>query len=183
MPNLLPDNLDTAIIRLFKALYDAAPGYTFLNVARGYGTEAAFSTAINANFASQTNAQWALNIANNLHLTGTALSAAQAYLIGNLNAGFTRAAVLSAAVKGLAGLESDGAWGAAATYFNASNLTSYQYSIDPSHTSTDLIGVLRLADEPNTAPSRLPTPTAPPKAVLPSPARCLPTTAISKAMP
>ena len=152
MPNLLPDNLDTAIIRLFKALYDAAPGYTFLNLGRGYGTEAAFSTAINANFASQTNAQWALNIANNLHLTGTSSSAAQAYLIGNLNAGFTRAAVLSAAMKGLAGLEGDGAWGAAATYFNASTLTSYQYSIDPSHTSVDLAGVLRLADEPNTAP-------------------------------
>ena len=153
MPNLLPDNLDTAIIRLTKALYDAAPGYTYLTALRGYGTEAALSVALNANFASDTNAQWAARISTNLHLTGNAAVQGQAYLIASLNnPGATRATVLSNAMKGLAGLENDGQFGAAAQYFNASNLTSYQYSINPANTSTDLAGVLRLADEPNTAP-------------------------------
>ena len=155
MPNLLPDNLDTAIIRLTKALYDAAPGYTYLTALRGYGTEAALSVALNANFASDTNAQWAARISTNLHLTGNAAVQGQAYLIGSLNnPGATRATVLSNAMKGLAGLENDVQFGAAAQYFNASNATSYQYSINPANTSTDLAGVLRLADEPNTAPDR-----------------------------
>jgi large repetitive protein len=152
MPNLLPNTLEVQIVRMVKALYDAAPGYTFLTAFKSLGTVEAVSQSLNSNFASLTNTQWAALIATNLHLTGNAATAAQNYLVAQINAGFTRAQVLPAAMTGLAGLEADGTFGAAALYFNNSITTSYSYSINPANTSTDIAGVLRLADEPNSPP-------------------------------
>ena len=152
MPNLLPNTLEVQIVRMVKALYDAAPGYTYLTGLKGLNTVDAVSQVLNSNFSTLTNVQWAALIASNLHLTGGASSAAQNYLIAQINAGFTRAQVLPAAMTGLAALENDGTFGAAALYFNNSIATSYAYSINPANTSTDIGGVLRLADEPNSAP-------------------------------
>ena len=77
MPNLLPNTLDVNIVRMYKALFDQAPGYTLLTAYRQVGSVPAVSEQLNAQFASLTNAQWAGLIVQNLHLTGQAATVAR----------------------------------------------------------------------------------------------------------
>ncbi len=155
MANLLPPTLEVQIVRMVKALYDAAPGFTYLSAFKGLGTVDAASAQLNSNFASLTNAQWSALIVTNLHIAAisgaAAATEAQNYLIAQLAGGTTRTALLPAAMTGFATLEGSATFGASALYFNNSNATAYQYSINPANTSTDL-AVLQLADEPNSAP-------------------------------
>ncbi len=154
MANLLPNTLDVQIVRMVKALYDAAPGSTYLSALRGTGSVAAASETLNANFASLTNVQWAQRIVDNLHMTGAVATEGRDYLVAQLGQpGVTRANLLPSAMTGLAGLESNAVFGAAALYFNNSTATAYEFSIstNPANATTNL-AILMLADEPNTAP-------------------------------
>lgn len=158
MPSLIPPGLNAQIIRLVKVLYDAAPGYTYLNALRDYATGAtveqqvkSVAAYLQSGFAGLSNSQWADLVVSNLHMTGTVAANAKAFLLASLNSGWNKADLLIAVIDALPTLESDSTYGAAAKYFNDSVAAAYSYSINPANATTNLT-VLMQADEPNTAP-------------------------------
>jgi hypothetical protein len=141
----------TQICRVVKALYDAAPGYTYLQNFLSYTSSAGLAGTANAlasNFTSQSNAQLSATICTNLGLTGVAYSAGVDYLTAQFNASTSakRGEVILAAMNALSGLSSDATFGAAATTFNAAIARSEAYSTNSDNTSTE-IAVLQAADE------------------------------------
>jgi len=147
----------TVLCRVVKALYDAAPGYTYLQNFLSYANANGINATVNAlatNFASQSNAQLAATVCTNLGLTGTAYTAGVAYLTAQFNASTTanRGVVISDAMTALAGLSSDATFGTAASAFNASVAISEAYSTNTANTSTDL-STLQGADDASTTTS------------------------------
>jgi len=142
---------EVQVVRLVKAMYNAAPGNVFLTNFTGYANALgvnALATAVGKNFAATTNADLAATVAANLGLTGDALAAGTAYLLGQFNVtGADRGVVILNAVNGLSSLTGDATYGAAATAFNDSVSTGLAYSTNSANTSTDL-AVLQAASVP-----------------------------------
>ncbi len=142
---------EVQVVRLVKAMYNAAPGNVYLTNFTGYANALgvnALATALGKNFAAATNADLAASVAANLGLTGDALAAGTAYLLGQFNVtGADRGVVILNAVNGLSGLTGDATYGAAATAFNDSVSTGLAYSTNSANTSTDL-AVLQAASVP-----------------------------------
>ncbi|HIJ89313.1 MAG: hypothetical protein OEV89_00450 [Desulfobulbaceae bacterium] len=148
----LPNTTAVQITRLTKALYDAAPGYTYMTAftASAGTTTAEMSTFANwlAGTVSSDAATLASTVVTNLGLTGDAATAGTAYLTAQFesNAGNYGRVILDA-MNALSTMESDATYGAAASDFNNSVATAYSYSIDADNTSTNL-STLQSADEP-----------------------------------
>lgn len=142
---------EVQVVRLVKAMYNAAPGNVYLTNFTGYANALgvnALATALGGNFAGVTNESLAATVAANLGLTGDALAAGTAYLLGQFNAaGADRGIVILNAVNGLSSLTGDATYGAAATAFNESVSTGLAYSTNSANTSTDL-AVLQAASVP-----------------------------------
>lgn len=142
---------EVQVVRLVKAMYNAAPGNVYLTNFTGYANSLgvnALATALGKNFAAVSNDTLAATVAANLGLTGDALAAGTAYLLGQFNAaGADRGVVVLNAVNGLSGLTGDATYGAAATAFNDSVSTGLAYSTNSANTSTDLT-VLQAASVP-----------------------------------
>jgi len=141
----------TVLCRVVKALYDAAPGYTYLQNFLSYANANGINATVNAlatNFASQSNAQLAVTVCTNLGLTGTAYTAGVAYLTAQFNASTTasRGVVISDAMTALSALSSDATFGTVASAFNSSVAVSEAYSTNSANTSTDL-STLQGADD------------------------------------
>jgi Ca2+-binding RTX toxin-like protein len=132
-------------------MYNAAPGNVYLTNFTGYANALgvnALATALGKNFGAVSNDTLAATVAANLGLTGDALAAGTAYLLGQFNVtGADRGVVILNAVNGLSGLTGDATYGAAATAFNDSVSTGLAYSTNSANTSTDL-AVLQAASVP-----------------------------------
>ncbi|NTV13875.1 MAG: hypothetical protein HGA96_08115 [Desulfobulbaceae bacterium] len=149
----LPNTTEVQIARLAKALYDAAPGNTYMsafaqNVKDG-------GTAGMTNFAnwlagtvSNDPAVLAATVVSNLHLSAANQAGATNYLNAQFaaNSGNYGKVILDA-MNTLSGMTGDANYGADATYFNNSVATSYQYSMNAANGTTSL-NVLQGADEP-----------------------------------
>lgn len=144
----LPATTDVQIVRVVKALYDAAPGNTYLTAFREFANNNGGVAAV-ANAILPTSDKTALAdlIVANLKLTGDAATNGKAYLLAQFNApGANIGQVIVDAMNALAGLGNDPTFGAAANVFNASIAQAYAYSINTSNTTTDL-ATLQAADE------------------------------------
>ncbi|MBW7657725.1 hypothetical protein K1I42_10560 [Hydrogenophilus thermoluteolus] len=144
----LPATTDVQIVRVVKALYDAAPGNTYLTAFREFANNNGGVAAV-ANAILPTSDKTALAdlIVANLKLTGDAATNGKAYLLAQFNApGANIGQVIVDAMNALAGLGNDPTFGAAANAFNASIAQAYAYSINTSNTTTDL-ATLQAADE------------------------------------
>lgn len=134
---------EVQVARMVKALYNAAPGYTFMTNFSSYATAKGMNglaEGLVADFAANDNATLAAAVASNLGLTGTALTAGTAYLQGQFESmgAAKRGQVILDAVNGLSTLTADATYGAAATAFNDSVATSVTYSSNSSNNSTVL---------------------------------------------
>ena len=134
---------EVQVARLVKALYNAAPGYTFMTNFSGYAAAKGMNglaEGLVADFASNSNATLAAAVATNVGLTGAALTAATAYLQGQFEfyGATKRGQVILDAVNGLSNLTADATYGSAATAFNDSVATSVTYSSNSSNNSTVL---------------------------------------------
>ncbi|GEM_PF-3176215 len=150
----LPTTTRVELVRVTKALFDAAPGYTYLTAfeeaAGQLGGVAAVVNALLPFATDKPNDAEAVAdlIVNNLRLTGDAATAAKAYLVAQFQANPGNfGQVIVDAMNALVTLVNDPVFGPAAQAFNASIATAYAFSIDPANTTTDL-GALRQADEP-----------------------------------
>jgi hypothetical protein len=146
----LPPTTDVQIVRVVKALFDAAPGYTYLTAFKDFantnGGVAALANAL-VGVTGKSGNDLADLIVTNLKLTGDAATVAKAYLAPqfaapNANAG----QIIVDAMNVLASLGNDPTFGAAANAFNASVAKAYAYSTNPANTTTDL-ATLQQADE------------------------------------
>jgi len=146
----LPPTTDVQIVRVVKALFDAAPGYTYLTAFKDYananGGVAALANALVASIGKSGEALADLIVAN-LKLTGAAATAGKTYLATQFaqpkaNVG----QIIVDAMNALAGLGNDPTYGAAANAFNASVARAYAYSTNTANTPTDL-DTLKEADE------------------------------------
>lgn len=134
---------EVQVARLVKALYNAAPGYTFMTNFSGYAAAKGMNglaEGLVADFAANDNATLAAAVATNVGLTGAALTAATAYLQGQFQfyGAAKRGQVILDAVNGLSNLTADATYGAAATAFNDTIATSVSYSSNSSNNSTTL---------------------------------------------
>jgi len=134
---------EVQVARMVKALYNAAPGYTFMTNFASYATAKGMNglaEGLVADFAANNNATLAAAVATNLGLTGTALTAGTAYLQGQFESmgAAKRGQVILDAVNGLSNLTADATYGAAAAAFNESVATSVTYSSNSSNNSTVL---------------------------------------------
>lgn len=138
----LLNTTEVQVVRVVKALYNAAPGNVYLVNFVGYSNAfgvSALSSTLTKDFAANDNATLAASVAANLGLTGDALSAGTAYLVGEFGkAGADRGVVILNAVNALSNMASDATFGAFATAFNDSISTSLAYSTNSANTSTDL---------------------------------------------
>lgn len=160
------------IVRLYKAFLDIAPGYTFMefaqNVVAGANADVPGVSGIDglADWMARTFAQTdtvpavtrqnlATAIATNLHVEQWAPGGSQVvtdYLVAAFNANPDHLGVAVKETLGLLStLSSDPSAGPLVTYLNASATVSRAYSVDPTHTTTDL-AVLIDKDEPVSAP-------------------------------
>jgi hypothetical protein len=149
----LPPTTDVQIVRVVKALFDAAPGYTYLTAFKDFananGGVAALANALVGVTGKSGDALADLIVAN-LKLTGDAATAGKAYLAAQFaqpkaNVG----QIIVDAMNALAGLGNDPNFGAAANAFNASVAKAYAYSTNPANTTTEL-ATLQQADEEQT---------------------------------
>lgn len=134
---------EVQVARLVKALYNAAPGYTFMTNFSGYAAAKGLNglaEGLVADFAANDNATLAAAVATNVGLTGDALAVATAYLQGQFEyyGAAKRGQVILDAVNGLSNLTADTTYGAAATAFNDTIATSVAYSSNSSNNSTTL---------------------------------------------
>lgn len=134
---------EVQVARLVKALYNAAPGYTFMTNFSGYAAAKGLNglaEGLVADFAANDNATLAAAVASNVGLTGDALAVATAYLQGQFEyyGAAKRGQVILDAVNGLSNLTTDATYGAAATAFNDTIATSVAYSSNSSNNSTTL---------------------------------------------
>ncbi len=134
---------EVQVARLVKALYNAAPGYTFMTNFSGYAAAKGLNglaEGLVADFAANDNATLAAAVATNVGLTGDALAVATAYLQGQFEyyGAAKRGQVILDAVNGLSNLTADATYGAAATAFNDTIATSVAYSSNSSNNSTTL---------------------------------------------
>jgi hypothetical protein len=149
----LPPTTEVQIVRVVKALFDAAPGYTYLTAFKDFananGGVAALANALVAYTGKSGNALADLIVAN-LKLTGDAATNGKAYLAAQFaqpkaNVG----QIIVDAMNALAGLGNDPTYGAAANAFNASVAKAYAYSTNTANTTTNLAD-LQQADEVQT---------------------------------
>jgi len=135
---------DTQIIRVIEAMYNQTPGYTFLTNFRTYADENGingFANAMGADFASQSDAEFAATITANLGLTGDALTAGNAYLEGQFAANpDARGKVVLDSMNLLAGMESDPVFGSVAAEFNSDVVSSMSYSAVTTNTTALAVG-------------------------------------------
>lgn len=139
----LPNTPQVEIVRLTKALYNAAPGNTYLSAFEDSAgtTTNGMTTFANwlASTVSTSAATLATTVVTNLGLTGDVATAATAYL----NAGFAAdpsnlGRVILDAMNALSTLTTDATYGTAASSFNDVVATAYTYSINTANTSTNL---------------------------------------------
>lgn len=144
----------TVICRVVKALYDAAPGYTYLTNFLGYKDANGLNATVNAladAFSSQSNAELAATVCTNIGLTGSAYTAGVDYMTAQFNANSTsRGTVIADAMAALSNLTGDATFGEFADAYNATVATSEAYSTNTANTSTN-ISVLSEADEVSSA--------------------------------
>lgn len=147
----LPNTTEVQIVRLTKALYNAAPGNTYLTAFEADADNIGINAFANwfASTVSTDAATLASTVVTNIGLTGAAATAGTAYLTAQFaaNAGNYGKVILDA-MNALSTLTSDATYGTAASTFNDSVATSYSYSINTSNTSTNL-ATLQTADEPS----------------------------------
>ena len=142
--DLLPTT-DTKIIRVVEAIFNQAPGYTYLNSFRTYVAENSIDSLANVLgnlFSGETGSQFAARITANLGLTGEVLAAGNAYLEAQFLAyPAARGKVVLDAMNLLATLESDATFGSVAAAYNATVDVSLSYSTVSTNTSALTAGV------------------------------------------
>ncbi len=141
----------TVICRVIKALYDAAPGYTYLQNFLSYKSTNGLGATVNEltnSFSSSSNAELAALVSSNIGLTGSAYTAGVDYLTAQFNAvaSTARGQVIANAMQALSNLSGDATFGSYADAFNSSVSTSEAYSTNSSNTTTNL-ATLQAADE------------------------------------
>lgn len=149
MALILPSITEVEISRMAKALYNAACGNTYMNafVADVEATSMAEFENWFADTVSDDSAELADTVVANLGLTGAAATEATAYLVGKMDANPDNYGVeISNALTLFSGMTDDPTYGAAATAYNASVATAYEYSINTANTTMDL-ETLQAADE------------------------------------
>ncbi|MCX7946883.1 MAG: hypothetical protein N2557_08020 [Hydrogenophilus sp.] len=142
--SILATDTKVQIVRLTKALFDAAPGATYLTQFES----AAKTNGINAvaaelmKYAAATTPDAAANkVVTNLGLTGAAKDAAVNYLkahFTNAKDALTMGKVLVESLDQFATLVNDSTYGAAAQEFNKQILSGYTFSINSANTTTDM---------------------------------------------
>jgi len=158
----LPTTTRVELVRVTKALFDAAPGYTYLTAfeeaAGQLGGVAGVVNALLPFATDKPNDAEAVAdlIVNNLKLTGDVATAAKDYLVAQFQANPGNfGQVIVDAMNALATLVYDPVFGPAAQAFNASIAKAYAYSIDSANSTTDLT-TLQAADEVETDESGQP---------------------------
>ena len=141
---LLPTT-DTKIIRVVEAIFNQAPGFTYMSSFRTYVAENSIDSLANVlgdHFSGETASQFAARITANLGLTGEVLAAGNAYLEAQFLAyPAARGKVVLDAMNLLATLESDATFGSVAKAYNATVDVSLNYSTDSTNTSALTQGV------------------------------------------
>lgn len=154
----LPQTPQVQLVRIFKAVFDAAPGHTYLqlleNELNRLGSVAAVANELLPFATSTPNDPQAVAdlVVKNLHLTGDVATTAKAYLVAQFQANPNNfGGVIVTGMDLLATLVNDPVFGPAAQAVNDSVATALAFSLDPNNTTTDL-GTLQQADEPTQAP-------------------------------
>lgn len=140
---------NTQIVALVNAIFNVAPGYTYLSNFSGYASQfgvAKTADALTA-LAGQTDAAFTASLVSNLGLTGAAATAGTAYITGRLNAKASQGTVALEAVTffATAAAKADATYGAAATAFAATVERSEIYSTNSANTSTDVTVLSQVA--------------------------------------
>jgi S-layer protein len=145
----LPTTTDVQIVRMVKALFDAAPGNTYLTAFQDDVAENGLTAFANglAAYVSTDAATLASTVVANLGLTGDSATNGELYLLQEFaaNPGNYGQVILNA-MNALSGMESDPIFGADAAAYNASVLAAYTYSIDADNTTTNLVTLMAADD-------------------------------------
>jgi S-layer protein len=145
----LPTTTDVQIVRMVKALFDAAPGNTYLTAFQDDVAENGLTAFANglAAYVSTDAATLASTVVANLGLTGDSATNGELYLLQEFaaNPGNYGQVILNA-MNALSGMESDPIFGADAAAYNASVLAAYTYSIDTDNTTTNLVTLMAADD-------------------------------------
>lgn len=133
---------NTQVVALVNAIFNVAPGYTYLSNFSAYAAQNGIGKTADAlaNLAGQTNEAFTASLIANLGLTGEAATAGTAYVAGRLAANATQGTVALEAVTyfASAAAKADATFGAAATAFAAIVERSEIYSTNSANTSTDI---------------------------------------------
>ena len=145
----LPNTTAVQIVRLTKALYNAAPGNTFLTAFEDSVATDGITVFANwlAGTVSTDAATLASTVITNLGFTGTVATDLTTYLTAQLQANTGNyGQVILDGMNALALMGSDATVGTVATTLNDSVATAYAYSINTGNTTTNL-ATLQAADE------------------------------------
>ena len=140
---------EVQLVRLCKALFDAAPGNTYLtNFVSATGTSGLDAVA---NWLSGIVSKNAVTLADtvvaSLKMTGTVATTAKDYLVAQLNANPTnQGKVIMDAMTMFSNMEGDATFGAAAASYNASVARAYAYSMNEDNSTVNLAELMQ-ADE------------------------------------
>jgi len=141
---------DQTLVALTKAIFNVAPGYTYLTNFREHADANGVDATANALAAltSSSNALFGASIISNLGLTGDAATAAQAYFDARFEAGATQGQVAMESVEFLlsAATASDATFGSIATQFQADVSKGLTYSQNSSNTTTDMTALATAGD-------------------------------------
>jgi len=141
---------DQTLVALTKAIFNVAPGYTYLTNFREHADANGVDATANALAAltSSSNALFGASIISNLGLTGDAATAAQAYFDARFEAGATQGQVAMESVEFLlsAATASDATFGSIATQFQADVSKGLTYSQSSSNTTTDMTALAEAGD-------------------------------------
>jgi hypothetical protein len=133
---------NTQVVALVNAIFNVAPGYTYLSNFAGYAAQNGVAKTADAlaGLAGQTDAAFTTSLIANLGLTGEAATVATAYFTARFAAKASQGTVAMEAVTYLASAaaKADATFGAAATAFAATVERSEIYSTNSANTSTDL---------------------------------------------
>lgn len=132
---------NTQVVALVNAIFNVAPGYTYLNNFSGYAAQNGIAKTADAlaNLAGQSNEAFTASLVANLGLTGVAATTGTAYIAGRLAAKASQGSVALEIVAAFAtdAAKKDATFGAAATAFAATVERSEIYSTNSANTSTD----------------------------------------------
>lgn len=134
---LLLNTNTTQLVRVTVALYDAAPGYTYLQNFLGYASANGLTATVNALGETVSTASFKSTVLANLGLTGNTI--ADSYITAQLAAGTAKGTIALNAVNALASYAgTDAGLLAAKATFNTNVARGEAYSTSSANTSTTL---------------------------------------------